>query len=190
MSEKYDGIRVKWTGTQIYSRSGKEIKSPSFFTKSFPSFSLDGELWYMNFLRIFSNNAKRIKRGLQQESLLLTKFPLNEELWKNATFCIFDVPDLTTEPYESRLQFLLNFSQNKSSSFLKVIDTVQCKSKEHLNEFMKNIVLQKGEGVMLRQPGSFYETGRSLSMRKYKEYLDTEVKVEKIMLPQGFECVQ
>ena len=43
---------------------------------------------------------------------------------------------------------------------------------------------------MLRKPSSLYEQGRSNSMKKYKEYLDTEVRVVKNMYPHGMECVQ
>ena len=45
MSEKYDGLRGLWTGHSLYSRLGREIKVPSFFSESLPEVSLDGELW-------------------------------------------------------------------------------------------------------------------------------------------------
>ena len=45
MTEKYDGIRVLWTGTQLYARQGKIIKCPDFIKSQLPRFSLDGELW-------------------------------------------------------------------------------------------------------------------------------------------------
>ena len=45
MTEKYDGIRVLWNGSQFYSRQGNVIKIPSFIRSQLPRFSLDGELW-------------------------------------------------------------------------------------------------------------------------------------------------
>ena len=45
MTEKYDGIRVLWTGTQLYTRLGNVMRVPEFFTAQLPPFSLDGELW-------------------------------------------------------------------------------------------------------------------------------------------------
>ena len=45
MSEKYDGIRVLWTGTQLYTRQGNLIIFPDFIKSKFPRFSIDGELW-------------------------------------------------------------------------------------------------------------------------------------------------
>ena len=46
MTEKYDGIRVFWTGTQLYTRRGNLIKCPDFFLMRLPPFALDGELWF------------------------------------------------------------------------------------------------------------------------------------------------
>ena len=51
MTEKFDGIRVFWTGKKMFSRAGKEIKVPDFFLLCLPPVALDGELWY--FLLIF-----------------------------------------------------------------------------------------------------------------------------------------
>ena len=45
MTEKYDGIRAIWTGSQFVSRTGKVIPVPEFFKLGLPSFGLDGELW-------------------------------------------------------------------------------------------------------------------------------------------------
>ena len=45
MSEKYDGLRALWTGTVMYSRTGREIRCPDFFRMRLPPFALDGELW-------------------------------------------------------------------------------------------------------------------------------------------------
>ena len=115
----------------------------------------------------------------------------SEKLWKESTFCIFDVPDQAEKTYEDRIDFLKKFSiENTWPSFLHVIDVVKCQSKEHLNKFLSEIVEKKGEGVMLREPGSLYENGRSNKMRKYKEFLDTEVRVIKNKYPHGMECEQ
>ena len=45
VSEKLDGVRGIWTGTEMLSRSGRIIKLPGWFTRGFPDFALDGELW-------------------------------------------------------------------------------------------------------------------------------------------------
>ena len=114
----------------------------------------------------------------------------SEKSWKNAVFCVFDCPDRST-PYEERVEFLQKFqTENKWPSFLKVIDTVQCNNRDHLHQYFNEILKNKGEGVMLREPGSTYQAGRSKSMKRYKEFQDTEVRVIKNMSPHGLDCQQ
>ena len=43
---------------------------------------------------------------------------------------------------------------------------------------------------MLREPHSLYKVGRSESLRKFKPFFDTEVKVLENNYPHGFNCVQ
>lgn len=73
---------------------------------------------------------------------------------------------------------------------MQIIEAIECKGPEHLKEYFKSIVAKGGEGVMLREPGSIYKQGRSKSLRKYKEYFDTEVKVVENAYPHGFNCLQ
>jgi DNA ligase-1 len=47
MTEKYDGMRIYWTGTEFMSRQGNKVKVPSALTSQLPSMSLDCELWYV-----------------------------------------------------------------------------------------------------------------------------------------------
>ena len=64
------------------------------------------------------------------------------------------------------------------------------KGKDHLKETFSQIVAKGGEGVMLREPESLYKIGRSTSLRKYKPFFDTEVKVLKNQYPHGLMCQQ
>ena len=48
MTEKYDGMRLYWNGTQFYTRQGKKLNVPESLTKQLPVIALDGELWYNN----------------------------------------------------------------------------------------------------------------------------------------------
>jgi ATP-dependent DNA ligase len=56
-----------------------------------------------------------------------------------------------------------------------------------LKEYFDSIIL-KGEGVMLREPQSLYKAGRYQSLRKFKPFFDTEVKVLENNYPHGFHC--
>jgi hypothetical protein len=43
---------------------------------------------------------------------------------------------------------------------------------------------------MLREAQSYYKVGRSPSLRKYKAFFDTEVRVIENNYPHGFNCEQ
>ena len=70
------------------------------------------------------------------------------------------------------------------------METIECKGKSHLKEFCDQVIAKGGEGVMLREPRSLYKAGRSESLKKYKPYFDTEVKVIESNYPHGFKCEQ
>ena len=66
----------------------------------------------------------------------------------------------------------------------------KCEGKEDLKMYFSEIIAKGGEGVMLREPQSLYQAGRSSSLRKYKPFLDAEVKVIENNYPHGFNCQQ
>src|ERR1700676_2154130 len=45
LSEKLDGVRAYWDGTQILSRQGNLFHAPLWFSAGLPAEPLDGELW-------------------------------------------------------------------------------------------------------------------------------------------------
>jgi DNA ligase-1 len=46
LTEKFDGIRMYWNGSELYTRQGNTIKIPDSMRSRLPkSISLDGELW-------------------------------------------------------------------------------------------------------------------------------------------------
>ena len=75
-------------------------------------------------------------------------------------------------------------------SFVNIVETVTCKGNDHLKEYFDSIIAKGGEGVMLRDPQALYKSGRSESMKKYKPFSDTEVKVIENNYPHGFNCIQ
>jgi DNA ligase-1 len=46
MTEKFDGMRLYWNGSQFLTRHGNTVKVPDSLTRQMPSAPLDGELWY------------------------------------------------------------------------------------------------------------------------------------------------
>ena len=45
MSEKYDGMRLYWNGSDFFTRQGKKVKVPYYWKRQMPRYALDGELW-------------------------------------------------------------------------------------------------------------------------------------------------
>jgi DNA ligase-1 len=80
--------------------------------------------------------------------------------------------------------------QGMFPAFVKIVDAIECKGREHLKEYFDGITAKGGEGVMLREPQSAYKPGRSPSLRKFKQFLDTEVLVKENQYPHGFNCQQ
>jgi DNA ligase-1 len=92
---------------------------------------------------------------------------------------------------KERLSYLHNLKEKGAlPSTVNIVDAVKCKGKEHLKEYMDDIIKKGGEGVTLREPQSLYKAGRSESLRKYKPFNDTEVKVIENNYPFGFNCLQ
>jgi DNA ligase-1 len=46
MTEKYDGMRLYWNGSQFFTRQGTRVPVPESVASQMPSIALDGELWY------------------------------------------------------------------------------------------------------------------------------------------------
>jgi ATP-dependent DNA ligase len=60
---------------------------------------------------------------------------------------------------------------------------------KHLQEFSFQHE-HKQEFVILREPNSLYNHGKSENIRKFKELYEAEVRVLKNNFPHGFTCLQ
>lgn len=158
MSEKLDGIRGYWDGKTLRTKHNHPIHAPKWFTKNFPPFALDGELW--------------IKRGdfEQIQSIVLDDIPSDK--WKLLTYNVFEVPDAEGN-FISRLAKVRPYHDK----YLKVIKQIKCKGKEHLQTFLKEIEAKGGEGVIIKNPRLDYFTGRSAQILKVKSFSDMEGEV-------------
>lgn len=114
MSEKLDGVRGIWDGKYLKTRQNYKIKTPDFFTKNFPPFAIDGELW------IARNKFDEI-------SALIRSGDSNLTLWKEVTYNIFDVPNaceefqISTCTLKNRLAVLEEYLQKYPSAYIKII---------------------------------------------------------------------
>jgi len=155
MSEKLDGVRAIWTGTDFISRSGKVFPAPAEMRAAMPSgVAIDGELFGGR--GKFQTFIGKIRRGI----------------WDDITFKAFDT--ITEEPFEARQATLMALDL---PAWFEVVEQVECLSKAHLEQYEQNLVEQGAEGVMLRKPQSLYQHKRSSDLLKIKRFQSDEAEV-------------
>jgi DNA ligase-1 len=162
MSEKLDGVRAYWDGKQFLSRLGNVYHAPDWFLEGLPDVPLDGELW--------------CGRKLFQRCVSIARRQDRSDLWKELTYLVFDAPDHDA-PFEERLAQVEKHVRDGAPRFARNHAHVRCESVEHLRAELARVEALGGEGLMLRQPGSRYEVGRSTTLLKVKSFKDAEARV-------------
>ncbi len=158
MSEKLDGIRAYWDGKKLLTRSGKIIHAPIWFTKDYPHFEIDGELW--------------TKRGDFENISSIVRDKIPGKKWKDIRHYIFEVPNS-----EGGLFQRLSKVKPYEGKYIKIIPQINIKDKNHLKIFLKKIESKKGEGVVVRDPKSPYINKRTSKVLKVKTFHDSECTV-------------
>ncbi|HEY4255772.1 MAG TPA: DNA ligase [Candidatus Udaeobacter sp.] len=162
MSEKYDGLRGYWDGRNLWSRKGNLIHAPDYFLAELPrDIALDGELW--------------IGYGKFEDTISIVRSDTPDDGWKRVRFMVFDAPQ-AKGTFEERMQFL-RVTLPEGNRFVTVVAQKRCEGAAQLLAERDRVVRLGGEGLMLRQPGSAYEGGRSSTLLKVKPYDDAEATV-------------
>ena len=161
-SEKLDGIRGYWDGRHLYTRKGMRLHPPPWFTRNFPPFELDGELW-----------SGRGEFELIQ-SVVLDKLPGRG--WKKITYNIFEVPNQPGN-FFSRLQTAKRWFADHPNPAVRIIPQIPLRGTNQLDRFFRDVESKGGEGVVVRDPESAYHTGRSPRILKVKRARDMEGRV-------------
>lgn len=159
MSEKLDGIRAYWNGTQMLSRLGNVIHAPDWFIKGLPAHPLDGELFLA-------------RKSFQKTTAIVRRQDKGEQ-WKQIRFLVFDAPAHGGE-FEARVKLLQSFARH---DYATIHPHTLCTGIDHLKQELARIEALGGEGVMLRQPKSMYVAGRSSTLLKVKSFKDDEAVV-------------
>ncbi len=162
MSEKLDGVRAYWDGKQFLSRQGNLYHAPDWFCEQLPSTPLDGELW--------------LDRKAFQRTVSIVRRQDKSDHWREISYLVFDAPSLTT-PFEERQQAIQEIIASTAAKNLKVLEQIRCRDTEHLRTELARVEQLGGEGLMLREPGSRYEVGRSTTLFKVKTFHDAEAVV-------------
>lgn len=169
MSEKLDGVRGYWTGKEMLSRLGNPFYLPEWFTLQLPSYALDGELW--------------MGRKMFQETVSIVRTQGgSNEIWKKVKYAVFDAPK-NPGTFEDRMKFLSKWVYSKhlgkptGGEDIYVLEQTVCRGTNHLIRTLDKVSKIGGEGLMLREPGSFYEGCRSSTLLKVKTFSDDEATV-------------
>ena len=162
LSEKLDGVRAWWDGKQFLSRNGNVYHAPEWFRLGLPDTPLDGELWVGR--KQFQRTVSIVRRGDASE------------LWREVRYLIFDAPTLA-QPFEQRQAAVTQLMAAHRPTYAIGLAQSVCRSTVHLTQELKRIETLGGEGLMLRQPASFYEPRRSSTLLKVKSFHDCEAVV-------------
>ena len=162
-SEKLDGVRAYWDGENLLSRQGKRLNAPQSFTKNFPKFALDGELY-----------AKELKFE-EIQATVMDKLP-DEKAWSRLKFHVFDVPEASGGLLD-RLEVLAKFLKNEPNDNLIIIKQIKMRDNAQFLKFTNDITTKGGEGAVVREPNAPYERKRSKNALKFKKFKDAECEV-------------
>lgn len=162
VSEKYDGVRGYWDGTQMLSRGGEIIVLPATMRSALPPFALDGELW--------------AGRGRFEATLATVRDKQPGAGWQEIRYQVFDAPHLGGR-FEARIEVIERWLARQPPSAIGIATQTRCAGRAHLQQLLNTLEANGGEGLMLRAANSPYQTGRSKHLRKYKRFDDAEAEV-------------
>ena len=163
ISEKLDGVRGRWDGQRLVTRSGQPVLAPAWFTARWPKVAMDGELW--------------IGRGRFDEvSGIVRAGPSNESGWRRVRFMVFDLPD-HGGTFETRVARMHNLLPAAKVPWLQAVPQFRLRSTVELDARLKALVSAGAEGLMLHRADALYRTGRNDDLLKYKAYQDAEARV-------------
>jgi len=161
MSEKLDGVRGRWDGRFLWSKNGVRLRPPPDFTRDFPPFALEGEIWGGR--GTFERTAAIVQRD-------------GDDGWLGLRYAVFDVPD-SEGGFTARLARAQQWFAGHPSSFAFVVAQIPVKDRTHLQQELARVEKLGGEGLVVRRPEALYVSGRSPDILKVKSRQDAEAVV-------------
>ncbi|MFO7814115.1 MAG: DNA ligase [Pelovirga sp.] len=170
MSEKLDGIRAYWDGSELYSKNGVRFAPPPEFTAGLPPFPLEGELWS--------------GRGTFELTASIVMRQQAHAGWLTLRLAVFDVP-AASGPFHQRIKQAGSWFDQHPSPYAFVIDQLVVENYAHLQQELKRIEGLGGEGLIVRDPNATYQIGRRPHILKVKRVYDAEATVMAHLPGQG-----
>jgi DNA ligase-1 len=163
VSEKYDGIRGYWDGHQLFSRSGKSLNPPVWFTQAWPTQAFEGELW--------------AGRGqFEQAASVVQQKQASDEAWRAMRFMVFDIPT-PRQTFTERMGLYQGLVKQVGKPWVQSVAQKHVESHAALKNLLHQTVQAGGEGLVLHRGSSLYQSGRNSDVLKAKLELDAEAKV-------------
>ncbi|KKU25455.1 MAG: ligase protein [Microgenomates group bacterium GW2011_GWA2_46_16] len=149
ISEKFNGCRAYWDGKTLWTRNGKTIKAPEWFTRSLPQDKhLDGEI-YAGY-------------GTFEEARLATQYG---KFTKNIRFMVFDCPT-AAGTWDKRIAHAPTTPTSYPVSYRLCVNRVDMLAE------LATVQARGGEGLVIRRMDApFYEKGRTKNLLKVKAAL-------------------
>lgn len=151
MSEKLRGCRAEWDGAGLWSKSGRKIKAPGWFTDGLPAgVRLSGEVYAgrcdVETVARLAVQYGQFKRGVH-------------------SFRVFDAPNSPGNVLErvARAASLIADAPHAAPVAFTV-----CEGLENLIDELRTVQDGGGEGLMLHHPSAPWRAGRSNESLKVK----------------------
>ena len=145
ISEKLDGIRGYWDGKQLLTRQGNKIYSPKWFTKNWPNYALDGELW--------------MQRDYFQQTLsCVRKKTADKTCWQYIHFMIFDLPE-HGGAFTQRIIAMQRLTKETNSPYLSMIKQFKLAPPKKLEQHLA-IQVKTNEGIIFKIGSGFSDKER------------------------------
>ena len=163
VSEKYDGVRGYWDGTQLWTRGGERVLAPAWFIAALPKRPLDGELWA---------GRGRFNHAV---STVRSQTP-DDKAWREMRFMVFDLP---AEPgdFTTRLAVLRKLLPLPEAPWIVPVAQQRATTHADLKALLDKTVRLGGEGLVLHRGASLYKGERNADLLKFKPHDDAEAKV-------------
>jgi DNA ligase-1 len=156
MSEKLDGCRCVLEDGVLLSRHGRRFKAPPSFMAGMPkNIRLDGELWM----------------GRNTFDQLVSSIQRRKSDWAGVRYMVFDLARLNV-PIEQRHAALERLTL---PAWVEVLKHRPCLSQDDLDATEAAIVAGGGEGLCLREAGSFYRPHGFWKVKRLTKDLDRSI---------------
>lgn len=159
VSEKLDGVRARWDGRQLLSKSGYKFSAPAWFTEQFPDVVMEGELW--------------MQRQSYEKISSITSQHAPHNGWKKIKLMLFDLPE-QGGTFSERVSAMHQLVETVDSDYLAMIPQFRVADQQQLMQRLNQVVEAGGEGLMLHYQSAYYVNGRSDALLKLKMYQDAE----------------